>query len=578
MKQNQAQPMNQTHLIITRLRGTTSGIVAFLLAVAALPAAASQDMYQPKATPGGISPAPWITSLTRKGTNTTLNWYGLEGSYNVLMTPTIVPAHWTNVANLLATTWANSMTMANLSGSQNFFRLSPINNYVGSGTCGSCHPDARAVWQQTRHASAYAAIANLPPSIAATSLVYRTVGYGWPSGFVSATNTPWLENVGCENCHGPGAAHVYGNHNLVQPAATIASQVCGGCHDGAMNPTYSEWTNSAHAVVTPDVASGFNDTTSGQSRMLSCGPCHSGAARVAMLQNYAFTQAGYITTSNAVTLPSGADARLYGQTCTVCHDPHSTNGGPVQLRNPLASTNFFSWSTALAGATNRFGQFINLNFNTQYKTNIQVCAQCHNARGAQWTDTSRSPHGSLQYNMLLGDVGILGTNTTPYQPSTHARFFTNQCVDCHVQTSPFQSEAMPANTGHQFGVNSFTICEQCHGPNASNLVDFAENLFLPAQTSQVTAALNHWAATKAPAALYAKYGNRAWEYTTPGTLSSGGSGPTTAEQALIPANIKKARFNVYLANNDAASGIHNPLHVVALCSAAISFVQLELNQ
>ena len=103
------------------------------------------------------------------------------------------------------------------------------------------------------------------------------------------------------------------------------------------------------------------------------------------------------------------------------------------------------------------------------------------------------------------------------------------------------------------------------------------NFFLPVQTAQVKAALDYWAATKAPTALYAKYGNRAWEYTNPGTLSSGGSGPTTAEQAQIPANIKKARFNVYLANNDPASGIHNPLHVVDLCNAALSFVQQELN-
>ena len=314
---------------------------------------------------------------------------------------------------------------------------------------------------------------------------------------MSVTGTPWLTGVGCENCHGPGGAHVYGSHNLVQPAATIAAQVCGGCHDGDMNPTYTEWTNSAHAAVTPDVASGFSDTPSGQSRMMSCGPCHSGATRDAMLQNYAFTQGGYLTASNALALPSGADARLYAQTCAVCHDPHSTNGGPFQLRSPLSSTNFFSYSTSLAGATNQFGQLINLNFNSQYNANIQICAQCHNLRGALWTDTSRPPHNSLQYNMLLGDVGVLGTNLAPYQPSTHARFFTNQCVDCHMQASPFQSAALPANTGHQFTVDSFTVCEQCHGPNASNLVDFAMNAFLPAQTAQVTAALNFWAATKA---------------------------------------------------------------------------------
>jgi hypothetical protein len=574
--------MNQTHLLTTRgpsgLRATARGIPALLLASAALAASAPADMYHPQALPGGISPQPLITGIARQNTNTILSWYGLTGGYNVLMTPTVVQGQWTNVASPLATTYANRLTMANLPGSQNFFRLNPINNYVGSGTCGSCHPDTRAAWQQTGHASAYTAIAGPSPGLVSTGLVYRTVGYGWPSGFVNITNTPWLAGVGCENCHGPGAAHVYGNHSLTKPAVTIAAQVCGGCHDGPMDPTYTEWTDSAHSAVMPEVASGFNDTPSGQNRMMSCGACHSGAVRAAMLQNYAYTQAGYITTSNAIVLPSGADARLYGQTCAVCHNPHATNATPFQVRNPLASTNFFSWSTSLAAATNKSGQLINLNFNSQYNTNIQICAQCHNARGALWTDTSRSPHGSLQYNMLLGDIGAIGTNLAPYRPSTHARYFKNQCVDCHMQTEEFQSEAMPANTGHRFAVDSFTLCEDCHGPGASNLVDFAMNFFLPAQTAQVTAALDYWAATKAPPALYAKYGNRAWEYTNPGTLSSVGPGPTTAEQALIPANIKKARFNVYLANNDPASGIHNPLFVVDLCNAALSFVQQELNQ
>jgi hypothetical protein len=572
--------MKEMHPLLTRSplgpRRATSSVLAFLLTGVLLAVSARGDMYRPQVTPGGISPQPWITSITQKSTNTTLNWYGLEGSYNVLMSPTAVPTHWTNVATPLATTYSNGVKMANLPGNQNFFRLNPVNNYVGSGACGSCHPDTRAAWQQTAHAGAYNSISGLPASVAKDCFVCHTVGNGWPSGFVNITNTPWLAGVGCENCHGPGAAHVYGNHSLVQPAVTIASQVCGGCHDGPMDPTYTEWTNSAHAEVTPDVASGMNDTSSGQSRMMSCGPCHSGAVRAVMLQNYAYTQLGYITASNPIALPSGADARLYGETCAVCHDPHATNTTPFQVRNPLASTNFFSWSSSLAAATNQSGQLINLNFNNQYNTNIQICAQCHNARGALWTDTSRPPHHSLQYNMLLGDIGVIGTNTAPYQPSRHARFFTHQCVDCHMQTTPFQSETMPANTGHQFGVTSYTICEDCHGPAASNLVEFAEMVFLPAQTARVTALLNQWAATKAPPALYATYGNRAWEYTNPGTLSSPGTGPTTAEQALIPANIKKARFNVYLANNDTASGIHNPKFVISLCDAAVSFVQQEL--
>jgi hypothetical protein len=117
--------MNQAHFIIThgpsRLRGAISDILAFLIASALLPNSAPADMYQPKVTPGGISPQPWITSFSHRGTNTTLSWYGLAGGYNILMTPTLCPPQWTNVASPLATTYLNSLTMANLPGSQNFF-------------------------------------------------------------------------------------------------------------------------------------------------------------------------------------------------------------------------------------------------------------------------------------------------------------------------------------------------------------------------------------------------------------------------------------------------------------------------
>ena len=34
-------------------------------------------------------------------------------------------------------------------------------------------------------------------------------------------------------------------------------------------------------------------------------------------------------------------------------------------------------------------------------------------------------------------------------------------------------------------------------------------------------------------------------------------GPNAAAQALIPANIKKARFNLYLVVNDGSLGTHN---------------------
>jgi hypothetical protein len=47
---------------------------------------------------------------------------------------------------------------------------------------------------------------------------------------------------------------------------------------------------------------------------------------------------------------------------------------------------------------------------------------------------------------------------------------------------------------------------------------------------------------------------------------------------LIPVNIQKARFNLYLVLYDGSFGVHNPLFVVTLLDTAQSWVQAELNQ
>ena len=65
-----------------------------------------------------------------------------------------------------------------------------------------------------------------------------------------------------------------------------------------------------------------------------------------------------------------------------------------------------------------------------------------------------------------------------------------------------------------------------------------------------------------------QYGALAWEYTVPGELSTGTAGPSSSQQALIPDNIKRARFNLYIVNNDGSHGTHNALHALALLDAA----------
>jgi hypothetical protein len=285
-------------------------------------------------------------------------------------------------------------------------------------------------------------------------------------------------------------------------------------------------------------------------------------------------------------LPSAHEAGAVGIACATCHDPHQkhiwTNvvTGNIytnDLRQALSSTNDFFLSTSDV-------------FTNKYDPNINLCAQCHNHRGASWTSSSRPPHHSPQYNMLLGTVGVLPDGVSS-GPAIHAgtRYVADQsgrllivekqCVTCHMQKTDFQSgpPQVAPGSGHKFDVRSYAACADCHGSgaNAEGLVVFVSGV-VSNKIQQVKRALDTWAATKAPPSFYATYGTRAWEYTNPGDLSPGGPGPSAAEQALIPDNIKKARFDMYLVLYDGSSGTHNRPHALTLLESAQNWVQEEL--
>ncbi len=518
--------------------------------------ASAQNMYQPpQPQPGGIDIRPTISSLRNTRTNVTIGWYGLKGGYHLEAAAT-PGSGWLEVSNAFAADFSSTLTLSGAAAGQQFFRLRTDNAYVGSRGCSSCHWDKYNDWSATPHAAAWDSIASLPPQVQSSCIACHSAGYGQPTGFTNMDVTPYLAGVGCENCHGAGAAHKYGDHSIATPAVTAAAETCGGCHDGSHHPTYSEWTHTAHASVTADVASGFSDTAAGQSRMTSCGPCHSGAMRIALLKQYDYLNEGY---NLPVTFPTAHDASLYGVTCAICHDPHANNL-THQLRNPVSSTNNFSLRSSST-------------FASQYDPGIQICAQCHNDRGASWTATARPPHHSPQYNFLLGTVGQQQSGQPPAYPASHALLITNQCVGCHMQSKPYSSEQQPAASGHSFKVESFDMCQKCHAL-PEDLLQFTTNAVW-AQIQEVKSALDLWALTKAPPALSA-YGTRAWEYTSPGTLSSGGPGPSSAEQTLIPANIQKARFNMYVVFHDGSFGVHNARLAATLLDNALSWVQQEL--
>jgi hypothetical protein len=91
--------------------------------------------------------------------------------------------------------------------------------------------------------------------------------------------------------------------------------------------------------------------------------------------------------------------------------------------------------------------------------------------------------------------------------------------------------------------------------------------------------LVQWAIRKAPAILgTTEYGTNAWAYSnyTPPDPLAGGPGPNADLQLRIPTNIKIARFNLYLVQNDGSFGTHNFNYAVDLLNTAYDLVNAEL--
>ncbi len=548
----------------------SSPMPLFIPAVAAICFLALSLMAQPVqhltiTQPGGMPGLPIMTGIERVTNGLHLDWAGPSGYYQVYQKSNRLTAPWMTLGRATNLMW--NVTITTLY-SNAFFRVSgPPPNYIGAQGCTGCHDQIHNTEMLTPHARAFtnAAFAAAGGQTNSSCLPCHTVGYGLPTGFVSKSRTPQLAGVQCENCHGPAANHAANpdDHSVI-PRVELAATVCGGCHTGPMQPTYEEWNTSGHAAVVPDALQSMSSSTNSIS---SCGRCHSGSVRLALIGG-----------QNPIALTNDLNVPI---TCVVCHDPHQTNANPAQVRNPLFSTNYFSLSTSAV-------------FTNVYATNINLCGQCHNARGAAWSDTSRAPHHSPQYNFLLGSIGQLWNNVTDspatFNPGTHAGlpnpgafYLTNQCASCHMQ-----SDAPPAGTHtHTFAVASHDVCLNCHsvdpgssGPGISN------------QVTTVLVLLKNWAATKG-AALQTN-GVVAWEYTTPGGLmlltNSLGyatgwiqldrvnySGPNAAGQNSIPDNIKKARFNLYLVVNDGSLGVHNWIFALNLLSSAQNMISQELH-
>ncbi len=107
--------------------------------------------------------------------------------------------------------------------------------YATEATCLTCHAKEHGAWSQSGHSRAYPALQEVNKSFDPECLICHTTGFGQPGGFISEIDTPELQNVQCEMCHGPRLEH---SRNPQGGFAGEARAACGKCHVKKHSPKF----------------------------------------------------------------------------------------------------------------------------------------------------------------------------------------------------------------------------------------------------------------------------------------------------------------------------------------------------
>jgi hypothetical protein len=127
-------------------------------------------------------------------------------------------------------------------------------DWTGTAACGSCHPAELAAWQVTPHARTRDRFTSRPP---ARCLGCHATGEA-PAGPLIAVE------VGCEACHGAGAAYAEADLMRDRPVALALglsdvstpkarSAVCAPCHRAATRSTAFDPTAPVHPLTSRPV-------------------------------------------------------------------------------------------------------------------------------------------------------------------------------------------------------------------------------------------------------------------------------------------------------------------------------------
>lgn len=118
--------------------------------------------------------------------------------------------------NDLLTEYQKELETLGLSGLGLSSTKHPTDSFVGSAACVDCHDEETEIFMRTTHSHATKTLVELEPArhFDPECLSCHVTGWNpqeffpYASGYQGLKETPLLLANGCENCHGPGAAHV----------------------------------------------------------------------------------------------------------------------------------------------------------------------------------------------------------------------------------------------------------------------------------------------------------------------------------------------------------------------------------
>jgi predicted CXXCH cytochrome family protein len=410
-------------------------------------------------------------------------------------------------------------------------------------TCGNCHVLKQQSWLLTGHAKAWAAVVNSGRADATCDKCHTTNGATNigpdTAGYLdaSAAARRYYQDVQCEACHGPGAAHV-SVPDETQPIPYLVSLDstlgvgCGECHSGAPHASfYEDWSHGAHRLLEgPAISNGG-----------ACLQCHEGKT---VEQRFGGSDV-FVEASDAIAYPIG---------CASCHNPHGSDN-TAELRESLMA-----------------------------RDTTNLCMRCHQRNAVPDTANTRGPH-SPQGPTFLGTSGWrpAGFTWDSTAMTTHSNPAVNTllCATCHVDTldvSNGNGQLAWHYTGHGFyalpcvsttGVDSTDSCDisqrsfaACARSGCHSTAGDAQGFFVSLSQEIAFLAGTIWTDVNGNGKIDA--GDTGLLTQVPSTEFVRDSIITVAEGAL---------FNVQLVNVDGSHGVHNPPYFRSLLAATTLAVQ-----